>query len=139
MIGSVIRRLLLALAVLGATAGAALAAAPTASTGGLSRLSPIGATLTGTVNPNGEATTYVFEYGLSISYGATAPTNGPGNAGSGTTDTTARAAITGLQPGMVYHYRLTATNSSSPPRSTRCRCPAPRRAPPPRSAPRTSR
>jgi hypothetical protein len=111
MIGTVVRRFLLALALLGATAGAAMAAAPTVTTGPLSRLSPIGATLTGTVNPNGEATTYVFEYGETTAYGSSAPVT-PGNPGSGTTAVTARAAITGLQPGTLYNYRLTATNPS---------------------------
>jgi hypothetical protein len=111
MIGTVVRRFILALALLGATAGAAMAAAPTVETGPLSRLSPIGATLTGTVNPNGEATTFVFEYGETTSYGASAPAT-PGNPGAGTTAVTARAAITGLKPGTLYNYRLTATNPS---------------------------
>ena len=112
MIGSVVRRLFLAFSLLGATAGVAVAADPTDTTGGLSRLSPIGATITGTVNANGEPTTFLFQYGTSTSYGSTAPTTGPGSSGTGTTEETERAAISGLAPNTLYHYRLTATNAS---------------------------
>jgi hypothetical protein len=75
--------------------------AATAVTGG-------GATLNGTVNPNGFITTARFEYGLTDTYGTTAaltlsPTNG-------TTAQTVSAALTGLTAGTTYYYRLTATN-----------------------------
>ena len=75
--------------------------AATAVTGG-------GATLNGTVNPNGFITTARFEYGLTNTYGTTAaltlsPTNG-------TTAQTVSAALTGLTAGTTYYYRLTATN-----------------------------
>jgi hypothetical protein len=75
--------------------------AATAVTGG-------GATLNGTVNPNGFITTARFDYGLGDTYGTTAaltlsPTNG-------TTAQTVSAALTGLTAGTTYNYRLTATN-----------------------------
>jgi trimeric autotransporter adhesin len=75
--------------------------AATAVTGG-------GATLNGTINPNGFSTTARFEYGLTDTYGTTAaltlsPTNG-------TTAQTVSAALTGLTAGTTYYYRLTATN-----------------------------
>ena len=75
--------------------------AATAVTGG-------GATLNGTVNPNGFSTTARFEYGLTTTYGSTAaltlsPTNG-------TTAQTVSAPLTGLTAGTTYYYRLTATN-----------------------------
>ena len=67
-----------------------------------------GATLNGTVNPNGFITTARFEYGLTTTYGSTAaitlsPTNG-------TTAQTVSAPLTGLTAGTTYYYRLTATN-----------------------------
>ena len=67
------------------------------------------ATLKGTVNPNGLATTYVFQWGRTTSYGNdTAVTS----AGSGTGNVNASAGITGLRSYTVYHYRLVATNSA---------------------------
>jgi trimeric autotransporter adhesin len=75
--------------------------AATAVTGG-------GATLNGTVNPNGFITTARFEYGLTDTYGTTsALTLSPTN---GTTAQTVSAALTGLTAGTTYYYRLTATN-----------------------------
>ena len=75
--------------------------AATAVTGG-------GATLNGTVNPNGFITTARFEYGPTNTYGTTAaltlsPTNG-------TTAQTLSAPLTGLIAGTTHYYRLTATN-----------------------------
>ena len=66
------------------------------------------ATLNGTVNPNGASTNYYFEYGTTASYGSTTAT---WNAGSGTTDQSVAASITGLNSDTTYHYRIVATNS----------------------------
>ncbi|MBI4765385.1 MAG: fibronectin type III domain-containing protein [Deltaproteobacteria bacterium] len=67
------------------------------------------ATLNGTVNPNGLATTYVFQWGRTTSYGNdTAVTS----VGSGTINNAASAKISGLRSYTVYHYRLVATNSA---------------------------
>jgi sugar lactone lactonase YvrE len=62
-----------------------------------------GATLAGTVNPNGAATEYWFEYGTSTSYGTKTST---GSAGSGTSDVAVSKALTGLTSGTTYHYRV---------------------------------
>ena len=92
------------------TAAVAYAAAsPTVSTGSASSVHSTSATLNGTVNPNGSTTYYRFEYGLTTGYGLGSATK---PAGSGTTSTPAAAGIGGLLPGTVYHYRLTAVNSS---------------------------
>jgi len=65
-------------------------------------------TLNGTVNPNGLATTYKFEYGTTTSYGtATTVTS----AGSGSAAVNVSAGISGLTAGTTYHFRVTATNS----------------------------
>ncbi len=65
------------------------------------------ATLNGIVNPFGQAGTYHFEWGTSISYGNT--TNEV-SAGSGSTGIPVNAAISGLVVGTTYHFRIVATN-----------------------------
>jgi hypothetical protein len=90
-------------------AGFASAAAPSASTGPVTGSGQTSATVTGTVNPNGLATTWHFEYGKTTSYGSA---TGAVNAGTGTTATGVSSTINGLTPGTSYHYRLVATNSS---------------------------
>lgn len=68
------------------------------------------ATLNGTVNPNGNAATAYFEYGLTTSYGTTVSvTLSPNN---GTAPQSVSASPTGLPSGTLYHYRLTGTNSA---------------------------
>jgi hypothetical protein len=47
--------------------------APSSTTGLASDISGVGATIRGTVNPNGWATSYHFEYGTTTSYGASIP------------------------------------------------------------------
>jgi sugar lactone lactonase YvrE len=61
------------------------------------------------INPNGTPTTYRFEYGTDTSYGSNVPVP-DGDLGEGTSLVTATQAISGLQPGTTYHYRVSATN-----------------------------
>jgi autotransporter-associated beta strand protein len=83
--------------------------APLVTTGLASGITATTATLAGTVNPNGLATTARFEYGLTPAYGNTASvTLAPDN---GTTAQNVSANLSGLLTGQLYHYRLTATNS----------------------------
>jgi hypothetical protein len=82
--------------------------APGVSTGAVRGVTTSAATLTGSVDPNGAAATYRFEYGTSTSYGATTT---PGDAGSGTRGVGVTARIEGLTPGQRYHYRLVASNA----------------------------
>jgi hypothetical protein len=96
-------------AMLMALCATATAAAPTVTTGPATGVGANSATLTGTVSPGQEPTTYRFEYGTSTAYGASTPDQGPVN---GNADKAASAAITGLAPSTVYHYRLVATNGS---------------------------
>jgi hypothetical protein len=96
--------------------GVALAvpAEPAVDSEGASGVGPFGATLEAQVNPGEQETTCVrFEYGTSAAYGSSAPcTNG--SLGSGTEDTPANAAVTGLTPGTEYHFRVVVENPSSP-------------------------
>ena len=66
------------------------------------------ATLNGTVNPNGLATNYHFEYGTTVSYGSSTTI---ASAGSGTSTINVNAGITGLSAGTTYHFRLVGVNS----------------------------
>jgi hypothetical protein len=64
------------------------------------------ATIKATIDPNGAATTYRFEYGPTMSYGASIPSP-DGEIGSGEVS----QRLTSLQAGTTYHYRVVATNA----------------------------
>ena len=97
---------MLALAV---PAAAIAAGAPRVTTEAATALSSTGATLNGTVNPNGNATTYYFEYGPTKTYGTKTAVV---NAGSGNAKSPASAPVSGLTASTTYHFRLVATNSA---------------------------
>jgi hypothetical protein len=79
------------------------------ATGAAANITPSTATLTGKVNPSGAATTYFFQIGTTVLYGAqTAPTA----AGSGTKAVSVAVPVGALAPATVYHYRLDASNAS---------------------------
>ncbi|MGA9117022.1 MAG: choice-of-anchor J domain-containing protein [Bacteroidota bacterium] len=90
------------------TVGGGGTSAPTVVTSPAYGISTTGAILNGSVNPNGLATTYTYEYGLTTSYGSTV---GPTSVGSGTSPVTVPEPISGLDPGTLYHFRLKAQNS----------------------------
>ncbi len=81
---------------------------PAVTTGVASSVSSVSATLNGTVNPNGAATNYHFEYGLTTGYGTHTSTT---STGSGTDNVSVSANILGLSVGSTYHFRLIAFNS----------------------------
>jgi hypothetical protein len=98
---------LLASVVVLAPASTLAAGAPTATTGASSSITDTQASLAGTVNPQGQLTSYAFQYGTTTAYGQqTALTS----AGSGTADVPITADLSGLTAGTVYHYRVIATN-----------------------------
>jgi hypothetical protein len=67
-----------------------------------------GATLSAEINPGFGSTIYRFQYGESGAYGGRTPP-GP-SIGSDDTDHLASATISGLGPGVTYHFRVLATN-----------------------------
>jgi hypothetical protein len=85
------------------------ASSPAVVTGSASGVTQTGATLNGTVNPEGQATTYYFEYGTTTSYGSTTST---GSLGADSTDDQVSAAVSGLQSSTTYDFRLVATNTT---------------------------
>jgi phosphodiesterase/alkaline phosphatase D-like protein len=95
-----------AFAVLGANVALA-ASGPSVTTGAASGVGATSATLTGSVNPQGQATTYHFEYGTTTAYGSSSSS---GSAGNGTAPVTVSAALASLTPNTTYHYRLVASN-----------------------------
>ncbi len=80
---------------------------PVATTLAASAITGTTATLNGIVNPSGQASTYHFEWGTSVSYGNTTSEI---SAGSGSSDVAVNAPIIGLVVGTVYHFRIVATN-----------------------------
>jgi hypothetical protein len=85
--------------------------APSATTLAAEGLKETEATLKGTVNPGGEATEYLFEYGTGTGYGqktekATLLASGGSQGVS--------ATLKGLTPGTEYHFRLVAKNNQGP-------------------------
>ena len=102
--------LLTASALVWVVAGAAaIAAAPTAITGPVSAVGPTSATVSGTVNPGGQSTTWYVEYGTSTSYGSQSSS---ASAGSGSANVAVSRALAGLASATTYHYRVVATNGA---------------------------
>ncbi len=81
--------------------------APTGSpvnTAAASGVTSTGATLNGTINPDGTDTQVYFQYGTTTSYGSTTTTQ---DLGSGTSAVPFSISIpSGLQPGTIYNYQL---------------------------------
>ena len=67
-----------------------------------------GATLNGTVNPEGTDTTAYFEYGTTTSYGTTTASQ---DLGSGDAPVAVTAGLTGLQPNTTYYYELVTVSN----------------------------
>jgi uncharacterized repeat protein (TIGR01451 family) len=81
---------------------------PNITTAPATNLAAYSATLNGTVDPHGLATTVHFEYGTTTTYGhVTANRSYTGN-----TAQNVGGNITGLTPNTTYHFRLVGTNSS---------------------------
>jgi len=86
------------------TTDAGISTAPDVTTEPATNVTESGATVNGTVDNHGASTTYYFEYGLTASYGSqTTPT--------AFVSSPVSANITGLDPEVMYHFRLVATNA----------------------------
>ena len=83
---------------------------PTVSTGTASAITQTGATIAGTVNPNGlEVSKCLLEYGPTEEYGhSLACSPAPG---AGTSAVAVSAPVSSLSPGSTYHFRVVATNA----------------------------
>jgi hypothetical protein len=99
-------------------------APPTASANAPKVRGAEGASFSGTVNPDGSATTVSFEYGLDAKYGLTSAANlyveqTPGQAvGAGNSAVPVTATVSGLVPHALYHVRVIATSADGTTTST---------------------
>jgi hypothetical protein len=85
------------------------APAPAVTTSPATNVGQHQATLNGLVNPRGSATNYHFVYGTTTSYGRSSPTL---SAGSGSTNVSVHALLSGLVRHTTYHFRLVAVNGN---------------------------
>jgi hypothetical protein len=67
-----------------------------------------GATLNGSINPEGTDTVAYFQYGTSTSFGSTTTTQ---DLGSGGSTVPFGIGISGLQPGTIYYYQLVTVSN----------------------------
>jgi hypothetical protein len=100
--------LLTTMAFFSLAAVAQAATAPAVSTSAATSVAPNSATFNGSVNPNGENTTWYFQYGTTTNYGSRTPNQ---NAGAGFSPAAVSATVSGLQGGRTYHFRLVATSA----------------------------
>ena len=101
-----IKLLIAVVGVIATVAGAAVAATtPSVSTGKATSIHDTSAVLNGTVNPNGTASFYDFQWGLTSAYGSTSKLH---SVGSGTKSVAVKVTAGQLIPGTVYHYRVGA-------------------------------
>ncbi|MGH2853910.1 MAG: NHL repeat-containing protein [Solirubrobacteraceae bacterium] len=85
---------------------------PSVTTEGVAGVSETGATLKGSVNPEGVPLgACEFEYGTSIGYDHRALC-APAGIGPGSAPVAVSAEVSGLEPNARYHYRLVATNAN---------------------------
>jgi hypothetical protein len=92
-----------------AVLGNVAAAPPHAATAAATAIATDAAVLTGTVNPQGESTSYRFEYGPTSSYGSSTPEQ---TVGADSSDHVVSAPISGLAPYTTYHFRIVASSGA---------------------------
>jgi sugar lactone lactonase YvrE len=97
---------------MGGLSASAIAAPPTATTEAAIAVSYEQATLKGTVNPEGSATSYYFEYGETEAYGTKIPAS-PESVGSGTSNVAVSQTPTGLSQSTTYHFRVVAEGEAT--------------------------
>jgi hypothetical protein len=85
-----------------------------AAGGGATNVTTKRATLTGTINPHGVATSYHFNYGATANYGVSTPEI---DAGSGDGDRSATQDVSALLPDTTYHVQVVATSADGTVRS----------------------
>lgn len=83
--------------------------APVLGNGSSSSTTTNSTRISASVNPNGLATNFYFQYGNSPSLGAVTANQ---SAGSGTAPVTMSATLSGLLPNSTYYYRAVASNSA---------------------------
>jgi hypothetical protein len=92
---------------------------PSVSLGSASNVTATGALISGEINPNGEATSFVVQYVTDEQFqidgydeAQSAPAS-PREVGSGTEAVKVAQQLLGLTPDTTYHFRLVATNTTA--------------------------
>lgn len=83
--------------------------APIATTGVTTALTATSLTLTGVIEPNGQATSYFFEFGPTTAYGTRTTSR---SAGSGSSALAVSVVVPNLMPKTLYHYRLVSESAA---------------------------
>jgi hypothetical protein len=91
-----------------ATGSASVAGPPIVSNVSVVSVTETTATIGFTIDPDGEETSYVIEYGHTTGYGLSTPPVGIGASGG---PQSLSRTLTGLEPGSAYHFDVIATNS----------------------------
>lgn len=106
----IIKSLLAAAVAALAVAGVAAAAStPSITAESATNVANQSATLTATINPNGSATGYVFQYGPTSAYGSSTSSH---TIKAGTKPVNVHVNVTGLVPGTTYHFHVAALNGA---------------------------
>jgi hypothetical protein len=84
---------------------------PTASTRAATPIGVTTATLRGVIDPNGQSTSYRFEYGTTTAYGLQTADS---SAGAGEDPVAVNAPLSSLTEDTVYHYRVIAWPDADP-------------------------
>lgn len=84
---------------------------PAAITGSASNVTVSSATVEGSVNANGRASVYHFEVGIDNGAATQFGIVGSGSVDGSNAGTPERAVLSGLEPGVAYAYRISATNA----------------------------
>ncbi len=82
---------------------------PSVQAGTVQSLTPTSGTFTGTVAPNGETTSWHFDYGTTSAYGNSTPTE---TLAAGSASTAVSAAVSNLTPNSGLHFRLVASSKA---------------------------
>jgi hypothetical protein len=104
--------LLSVILAVGVATCAVAASSPAVTTGTHSHVTDTSAVLHGTINPNGSATAYYFEWGLTTACGVTSVEH---SAGHRTSPVSVSATAGELILGTIYHYRLVALHANTVP------------------------
>ena len=88
---------------------AAAASTPSVTAESAVNVADTTATLTATINPNGSATGYSFQYGPTIAYGFSTTSH---RIGPGSRPVTVHITVIGLTPGTPYHFHVAALNGA---------------------------
>jgi hypothetical protein len=107
LVGGAVVVAVASISVAAAAGAVTVAHPPGVFTGGVSNLSASSVVLEGAVNPQGHATTYVFQYGTSVAYGAQTSSV---PVGGGAATIKVSRSVGGLRPYTTYHYRIVATS-----------------------------